>query len=101
MGSPGAVPPTPVQAVLAQPRVQEHCGHPLRVVVQDPGLLDAEDLMSPLPLDGPFGAMGKSFTQSQLKTRSRMALNSYAWNAISEGTARILWSFLPYRMEEI
>ena len=47
-----------------------------------------EELLEPFQKDGPPGKKGESLTVGQLRSRSRLAFQTFAWSAISEGTKR-------------
>ena len=47
-----------------------------------------EDLLEPFQNDGPLCKKWESLTVGQLHSRSRLAFQSFAWGAISEGTKR-------------
>ena len=59
---------------------------------QVPG--EGGELMDPFPRDGPLGQKGESLSLVELRSRSSAALEEFAWNAISCGTAkvyRVVW----------
>ena len=63
-------PPVPVVATPAVP----HLG---------------ECLLEPFKKDGPLGKKGECLTNGELRSRSRLSFQSFAWGAITEGTKRL------------
>jgi hypothetical protein len=47
-----------------------------------------QDLLSPLPCDGPLGHLGEVLSLDDLKKRARNSLQEFAWSSVSQSTAK-------------